>query len=191
LPRFTLVAATTRVGVLAKPLVDRFGFHFQLRHYDVATLAQIVLRSAKKLDLAIELDAAIEIARRSRGTPRIANKLLRRVRDHAAMTAQKGGLVPAGLGTRLLVNLPMAAQAINDLGVDGLGLEALDRAYLTAIAERKTAVGVESIAATIATEAATLEESVEPLLLQLGLIERTPRGRVATEAGRAHVARAT
>ena len=187
LPRFTLVAATTRVGMLAKPLVDRFGFHFQLRPYDVATLAQIVVRSAGKLDLAIDVAAADEIARRSRGTPRIANKLLRRVRDHAAMTAARGALVPAGLGGRLLVNLPLAREALDDLGVDSAGLEALDRAYLAALADRASPVGVGSIAATLATEAATLEESVEPLLLQLGLIARTPRGRVATEAGRAHL----
>ncbi len=191
LPRFTLVAATTRVGALAKPLVDRFGFHFQLRHYDAATLAQIVLRSAKKLNVAIELDAAVEVARRSRGTPRVANKLLRRVRDHAAMTAARGGLVPAGLGARLLVNLPIAREALDDLGVDEAGLDALDRAYLAALADRESPVGVESVAAALATEPGTLEESVEPLLLQLGLIARTARGRVATEAGRAHMGAAS
>jgi Holliday junction DNA helicase RuvB len=188
LPRFTLVAATTRVGVLAKPLVDRFGFHFQLRPYDVQTLAQIVARSAGKLGLAVDDDAAVEIARRSRGTPRIANKLLRRVHDHAAMTAAKGALVPAGLGRRMLVNLPIVNQALDDLGIDAAGLETLDRAYLAALATREAPVGVEAIAAALATEATTLEESVEPLLLQLGLIARTPRGRVATNAGREHLA---
>jgi Holliday junction DNA helicase RuvB len=177
LPRFTLLGATTRMGLLSAPLLDRFGFHWQLRYYDQADMHAIVVRSAKLIGVAIDEDGATEIARRSRGTPRIANRLLRRVRDFA---------VVEGDGT---VDGDIAASSLDRLAVDHAGLDALDRAYLSVICERFDGgpVGIEAVAASLSEERGTLEEVVEPFLLQVGFIARTPRGRVATAAGFSHL----
>ncbi|HEX5057757.1 MAG TPA: Holliday junction branch migration DNA helicase RuvB [Kofleriaceae bacterium] len=177
LPRFTLLGATTRMGLLSAPLLDRFGFHWQLRYYDLADMQAIVKRSASLIGVPIDEDGAKEIARRSRGTPRIANRLLRRVRDFASV--EHDGSID---GT-------IAASSLDRLAVDHAGLDALDRAYLTVICERFDGgpVGIEAVAASLSEERGTLEEVVEPFLLQVGLIARTPRGRVATAAGFQHM----
>ena len=177
LPRFTLLGATTRMGLLSAPLLDRFGFHWQLRYYDLADMTAIVRRSARLIAVPIDDGGAVEIARRSRGTPRIANRLLRRVRDFAAVEGD--GLISAGV----------AAGALDRLAVDHAGLDTLDRAYLSVVCERFDGgpVGIEAIAASLSEERGTLEEVVEPFLLQVGFIARTPRGRVATAAGYAHI----
>ncbi len=177
LPRFTLLGATTRMGLLSAPLLDRFGFHWQLRYYEPADMTAIVQRSAHLIGVPIDADGATEIARRSRGTPRIANRLLRRVRDFAAVE---------GDGS---IRGPIAASALDRLAVDHAGLDALDRAYLSVICERFDGgpVGIEAIAASLSEERGTLEEVVEPFLLQVGFIARTPRGRVATAAGYGHM----
>ncbi len=177
LPRFTLLGATTRMGLLSAPLLDRFGFHWQLRYYDLPDMRSIVKRSASLIGVAIDDDGATEIARRARGTPRIANRLLRRVRDFAAV--EHDGSID---GT-------IAASSLDRLAVDHAGLDALDRAYLTVICERFDGgpVGIEAVAASLSEERGTLEEVVEPFLLQVGMIARTPRGRVATAAGFQHI----
>jgi Holliday junction DNA helicase RuvB len=177
LPRFTLLGATTRMGLLSAPLLDRFGFHWQLRYYEPADMIAIVRRSAALMGVAIDDGGAREIARRSRGTPRIANRLLRRVRDFADV--ESDGSVDGAL----------AASALDRLAVDHAGLDALDRGYLAVICERFDGgpVGIEAIAASLSEERGTLEEVVEPFLLQVGFIARTPRGRVATAAGFQHV----
>ena len=177
LPHFTLLGATTRMGLLSAPLLDRFGFHWQLRYYDLPDMHAIVKRSAGLIDVRIDDAGCVEIARRSRGTPRIANRLLRRVRDFAAVE---------GDGT---IDHAIAASSLDRLAVDHAGLDALDRAYLAVICERFDGgpVGIEAIAASLSEERGTLEEVVEPFLLQVGFIARTPRGRVATAAGFAHV----
>ncbi len=177
LPRFTLLGATTRMGLLSAPLLDRFGFHWQLRYYDLADMTAIVRRSASLIGVPVDDDGADEIARRARGTPRIANRLLRRVRDFAAVE---------GDGT---VTGRIAASALDRLAVDHAGLDALDRAFLSVICERFDGgpVGIEAVAASLSEERGTLEEVVEPFLLQVGFIARTPRGRVATAAGFAHL----
>lgn len=177
LPRFTLLGATTRMGLLSAPFLDRFGFHWQLRYYDIADMTSIVCRSAGLLGVRIEETGSAEIAKRSRGTPRIANRLLRRVRDFAAVEGD-------GVVTR-----PIAASALDRLSVDHAGLDALDRAYLSVIIERFDGgpVGVDAIAASLSEERGTLEEVVEPFLLQAGFITRTPRGRVATAAAFQHL----
>jgi holliday junction DNA helicase RuvB len=177
LPRFTLLGATTRMGLLSAPLLDRFGFHWQLRYYELADMRAIVKRSASLIGVPIDDDGATEIARRARGTPRIANRLLRRVRDFAAV--EHDGSID---GT-------IAASSLDRLAVDHAGLDALDRAYLTVICERFDGgpVGIEAIAASLSEERGTLEEVVEPFLLQVGLIARTPRGRVATATGFQHI----
>ncbi len=177
LPRFTLLGATTRMGLLSAPLLDRFGFHWQLRYYDLADMRAIVKRSAALIGVPIDEDGATEIARRARGTPRIANRLLRRVRDFAAV--EHDGSIDGTL----------AASSLDRLAVDHAGLDALDRAYLTVICERFDGgpVGIEAVAASLSEERGTLEEVVEPFLLQVGLIARTPRGRVATAAGFQHM----
>lgn len=177
LPRFTLLGATTRMGLLSAPLLDRFGFHWQLRYYDLADMRAIVKRSAALIGVPIDSDGATEIARRARGTPRIANRLLRRVRDFA--TVEHDGSIDGEL----------AASSLDRLAVDHAGLDELDRAYLTVICERFDGgpVGVEAVAASLSQERGTLEEVVEPFLLQVGLIARTPRGRVATAAGFQHI----
>jgi len=177
LPRFTLLGATTRMGLLSAPLLDRFGFHWQLRYYDLADMKAIVLRSAKLIGVTIDDDGATEIARRARGTPRIANRLLRRVRDFASV--ERDGVIDGDI----------AASSLDRLAVDHAGLDALDRAYLAVICERFDGgpVGIEAVAASLSEERGTLEEVVEPFLLQVGFIARTPRGRVATAAGFQHM----
>jgi len=177
LPRFTLLGATTRMGLLTSPLLDRFGFHWQLGFYDLDEMTSIVNRSAGLLEVPIDDGGANEIARRARGTPRVANRLLRRVRDYAEVK---------GDGT---VDRDIAAYALDRLSVDHAGLDSLDRAYLTIVCERFKGgpVGIDAIAASLSEERGTLEEVVEPFLLQVGLITRTPRGRCAGEEAFAHL----
>jgi len=177
LPRFTLLGATTRMGLLSSPLLDRFGFHWQLRYYELVDMTAIVRRSARLIGVPIDDEGAIEIARRARGTPRIGNRLLRRVRDFAAVE---------GDGT---IDGEIAASSLDRLAVDHVGLDTLDRAYLSVVCERFDGgpVGVEAIAASLSEERGTLEEVVEPFLLQVGFLARTPRGRLATVAGFQHL----
>jgi len=177
LPRFTLLGATTRMGLLSAPLLDRFGFHWQLRYYELPDMQAIVRRSASLIGVPIDGDGATEIARRARGTPRIANRLLRRVRDFAAV--ERDGKIDGDI----------AASSLDRLAVDHAGLDSLDRAYLSVICERFDGgpVGIEAVAASLSEERGTLEEVVEPFLLQVGFIARTPRGRVATAAGYQHM----
>jgi Holliday junction DNA helicase RuvB len=181
LPKFTLLGATTHAGLLSAPLRDRFGFCWQLRFYDVADLMTIVLGSADKLGVAIDEEGAAEVARRSRGTPRLANRLLRRVRDFVTGTDVRGALMPR----HLVIGGPLATAALDRLGIDSLGLDALDRAYLVAASEGP--VGVEAIASALSEQRATIEDAVEPFLVQLGFVARTRKGRVATEAGMQHL----
>ncbi|GMV41187.1 MAG: Holliday junction ATP-dependent DNA helicase RuvB [Myxococcales bacterium] len=177
LPRFTLVGATTRSGLLTSPLRDRFGAILRLHFYTHAELQTIVRRSASLMDIAIEEDAALEMARRSRGTPRIANRLLRRVRDFAEV---KGD----GRITR-----DIADYGLGRLEVDQKGLDPLDRKYLVALIEKFGGgpVGIETLAAAVAEERDTLEDVCEPFLIQEGFVQRTPRGRVATPAAYRHL----
>lgn len=177
LPRFTLLGATTRMGSLSSPLLDRFGFHWQLRYYEVDELCVIVERSAEILGLKIDTAGAREIACRSRGTPRIANRLLRRVRDFAAVE---------GDGS---INRLIADSALERLMVDQCGLDSLDRKYLRVVIERFDGgpVGVEAIAASLSEERGTLEDVVEPFLLQAGFVTRSPRGRLATRMAYEHL----
>jgi Holliday junction DNA helicase RuvB len=177
LPPFTLVGATTRTGLLTSPLRDRFGMTFRLDYYDQGELASIVRRSGRILDVEIEPDAADEIAGRSRGTPRIANRILRRVRDVAEVRHQGA------------ITVPIAREALDLLEVDEAGLERLDRELLRAIAEKYDGgpVGVGTLAASLGEEPDTIEFVYEPYLLQLGFIQRTPRGRTITKLGRAHL----
>lgn len=171
LPPFTLVAATTRAGLLTSPLRDRFGIVQRLEFYNVADLTTIVSRSARLLNVAMTDEGALEIARRSRGTPRIANRLLRRVRDYAQVK---------GDGT---VTADMAQNALDMLDVDKRGLDNLDRRYLEVLQERFDGgpAGVESIAATLAEDRGTLEDVIEPYLIQQGFVVRTARGRILTD----------
>ncbi len=177
IPPFTLVGATTRAGLLPGPLRDRFGFTANLDFYQPEDLEAIVARSAKVLDIFVPDDAATIIAFRSRGTPRIANRLLRRVRDYAQV--KNSGVVTAEL----------TAAALNLYEVDELGLDRLDRAVLSAICERFGGgpVGVSTLAISVGEEQETIEEVAEPFLVRLGFIMRTPRGRVATAAGWNHL----
>ncbi|OJW24037.1 MAG: Holliday junction DNA helicase RuvB [Rhodospirillales bacterium 69-11] len=177
LPPFTLVGATTRAGLLATPLRDRFGIPLRLVFYTAEELEQIVARAARKLGFALTPDGAGEIARRSRGTPRIAGRLLRRVRDFAAV---------AGNGP---VDRATADAALTRLEVDRLGLDAMDRRYLRRIADHHAGgpVGVETLAAALAEARDTLEDVVEPFLIQEGLVLRTSRGRMLGEPGWRHL----
>lgn len=170
LPRFTLVGATTRIGLLTAPLRDRFGVIHRLEPYNVAELTKIITRSAAALGVTISEGGAEEIARRSRGTPRIANRLLKRVRDFALVKFD---------GT---VSDDIARQSLDLLEVDKMGLDLIDRRMLLAMMEKFGGgpVGLETIAASIGEEAETIEDVYEPYLLQLGFIQRTPRGRLAT-----------
>jgi holliday junction DNA helicase RuvB len=179
LPRFTLVGATTRTGLISSPLRDRFGFAAQLEHYEVEELLAIVQRSAGLLGVHLDDDGAAEIASRSRGTPRIANRLLRRVRDYAEVEAD---------GT---VDLAVARSALEVFDVDELGLDRLDRRVLEALVDRFGGgpVGLTTLATAVAEEPDTLEDAVEPFLLRCGLLQRTPRGRVATTGAYAHLGR--
>ncbi len=167
---FTLVGATTRAGLLTSPLRDRFGIVQRLEFYSVGELSDIVMRSAHKLELAIETDGAAEIARRSRGTPRISNRLLRRVRDVAQVKGN--GVVSAAISD----------QALDLLNVDKLGFDAMDRRLLFAIIDKFSGgpVGLDAVAAAISEERGTIEDVLEPYLIQQGFLMRTPRGRVAT-----------
>ncbi|MDO7844698.1 Holliday junction branch migration DNA helicase RuvB [Sphingomonas immobilis] len=177
LPRFTLVGATTRQGLLTTPLRDRFGIPVRLTFYTVAELTSVVTRAASLLGLGITADGAGEVARRSRGTPRIAGRLLRRVRDFAHA---------AGHDT---VDAKAADGALNRLEVDKLGLDAMDRRYLTMIADiyRGGPVGVETLAAGLSEPRDTIEEVIEPYLIQLGLVARTARGRCLNAGGWKHL----
>jgi Holliday junction DNA helicase RuvB len=177
LPPFTLVGATTRAGLLTTPLRDRFGIQHRLEHYGVEDLARIVRRSARLLEVAIEDGGAIAIAQRSRGTPRVANRLLKRVRDYAEV--RSGGTVTADV----------AAAALDLLQVDDQGLDRLDREILRAICEKFGGgpVGLSTLAVAVGEEQDTIEDVYEPYLLQCGLIERTPRGRAATRRAYAHL----
>jgi holliday junction DNA helicase RuvB len=177
LPQFTLVGATTRTGLLTTPLRDRFGMTFRLGYYEPSELASIVRRSARILDVEIEDAAAEEIAARARGTPRVANRILRRVRD-VAQVRHAGA-----------VTLDVAREALALLEVDEAGLERTDRELLSAIAEKFGGgpVGLSTLAVSLGEEPDTIEDVYEPYLLQLGFLQRTPRGRVITELGRAHI----
>ena len=177
LPPFTLVGATTRTGLLTTPLRDRFGLTFRLGYYEPAELTTIVRRSAGIFAVEIEDEAAEEIARRSRGTPRIANRILRRVRDVAEVRHQ--GAVTTGI----------AREALDLFEVDGEGLERTDRELLAAIAHKFSGgpVGLSTLAVALGEEPDTIEDVYEPYLLQLGFLQRTPRGRVITALGRAHL----
>ncbi len=183
---FTLVAATTRAGLLATPLRDRFGIPLRLVFYTPEELRLIVSRGAEKLRFALDPDGAEEIARRSRGTPRVAGRLLRRVRDFASVGAAKTG-TRAGAGAP--VDRALADAALSRLEVDAMGLDAMDRRYLRRIAEHHHGgpVGIETLAAALAEARDTLEDVVEPFLIQEGLVLRTSRGRVLADRGWAHL----
>jgi Holliday junction DNA helicase RuvB len=174
---FTLVGATTRTGLLTTPLRDRFGLTFRLDLYEAAELAAIVRRSARILGVEIDDDAAELIAARSRGTPRIANRILRRVRDVAEVRHQGA------------VTTAVAEEALSLLEVDGAGLERFDRELLRAVVEKFGGgpVGLSTLAVALGEEAETIEDVYEPFLLQLGFLQRTPRGRVVTDLGRGHL----
>ena len=177
LPKFTLVGATTRTGLLTSPLRDRFGFVGRLDLYDAEDLQAIVMRSAGILGVEVELDGARHIASRARGTPRIANRLLRRVRDFVEVRAQ--GAITA----------PLATEGLELFGVDELGLDKVDRAILDALCRRFDGrpVGLVTLAHCVGEEPDTVEDAYEPYLLQQGLLQRTPRGRVATPRAFAHL----
>ena len=177
LPRFTLIGATTRAGQLSSPLRDRFGVSLRLELYTPEELGRIVTRSATLLGMEIDLDGAREIAARSRGTPRIANRMLRRVRDFAQIYYDN------------VITREAADHALSRLEVDALGLDATDRRMLTAIIRNYNGgpVGLETLAATIGEEAVTLEDVYEPYLLQIGFLTRTPRGRCVTQLAYEHL----
>lgn len=177
LPKFTIVGATTRIGLLSAPLRDRFGVVHHLTFYSPLELASIVERAAKRLKVSIDKDSALELARRSRGTARVALKLLKRVRDFAQLHG--GGKI-----TREMVE-----GALDMLEVDPLGLDEADRRYLRAVIEKHNGgpVGIETIAATIAEDIGTIEEVIEPYLMQVGFLRRTPRGRETTEKAHQHL----
>ena len=177
LPPFTLVGATTRTGLLTTPLRDRFGMTFRLGYYDRDELATIVRRSASILAVEVADEAADEVARRARGTPRVANRILRRIRDVAEV--RHGGAV----------TIEVAREALELLEVDEAGLERVDRELLAAIAHKFGGgpVGLSTLAVSLGEEPDTIEDVYEPYLLQLGFLQRTPRGRVITELGSAHI----
>ncbi|MDW3203922.1 MAG: Holliday junction branch migration DNA helicase RuvB [Alphaproteobacteria bacterium] len=177
LPPFTLVAATTRAGLITTPLRERFGIPLHMNFYTEDELTEIVRRAARVLSMEMTGDGAREVARRSRGTPRVANRLLRRVRDFAAVAGE--GAIDAGAADRALLRLD----------VDARGLDAMDRRYLGNIAENYGGgpVGAETLAAALGNERDVLEEVVEPFLIQQGLVQRTPRGRMLTRQGWAYI----
>ncbi|GBD43952.1 Holliday junction ATP-dependent DNA helicase RuvB [bacterium HR40] len=177
LPPFTLVGATTRTGLLTTPLRDRFGIVLRLDFYSVPELVEIVVRGARLLGLELTAEGAHEIARRARGTPRVATRLLRRVRDFATVRGASA------------VDRALADEALTRLEVDHLGLDALDRRYLRAIARNYGGgpVGIDTVAAALSEQRDTLEETVEPFLLQQGLLQRTPRGRMLTRLAFEHL----
>jgi len=177
LPRFTLVGATTRQGLLTTPLRDRFGIPVRLNFYTVEELEQVVRRAARLLGVQLTEDGSREIARRSRGTPRIAGRLLRRVRDFAHASASE------------TIDAKVADAALSRLEIDALGLDAMDRRYLTMIADLYGGgpVGVETLAAGLSEPRDTIEDVIEPYLIQLGLIARTARGRCLNGPGYSHL----
>ncbi|WP_051617037.1 Holliday junction branch migration DNA helicase RuvB [Desulfonatronovibrio hydrogenovorans] len=174
---FTLVGATTRIGLLTSPLRDRFGVICRLEFYDPDDLARIVLRSARVFKVNISRDGALEIGKRSRGTPRIANRLLRRVRDFAQMDGKK------------TIDAKLAARALDRMDVDSLGLDQMDRKILECIINQFSGgpVGVKTVAVACSEEVRTLEEIYEPYLIQCGFLKRTPRGRVVTARAYQHL----
>jgi Holliday junction DNA helicase RuvB len=176
LPPFTLVGATTRAGLLTSPLRDRFGIVQRLEFYSAADLSQIIMRSAGLLGIRLELDGANEIASRSRGTPRIANRLLRRARDYAEVKADG------------VISIEVARAALEMLKVDKSGLDHMDRRLIVSLIEKFDGgpVGVESLAAAIGEERGTIEDVIEPYLIQQGFMMRTPRGRVVTSRAYSH-----
>lgn len=178
LPPFTLIGATTRAGLLTSPLRDRFGIVQRLEFYSPLELQKIIIRSAKIFNVTIDESGANEIARRSRGTPRIANKLLRRVRDYAQIKANQH------------IDAAVADYALIAMGVDKLGFDGMDRCLLQAIIQKFDGgpVGIDSLAAAISEERGTIEDVLEPYLIQQGYLMRTPRGRVVTEKAIAHFA---
>jgi holliday junction DNA helicase RuvB len=177
LPKFTLVGATTRVGLIANPLKDRFGIPLRINFYNAFELEQIIIRDARILEIEIEKNAAAEIAKRSRGTPRIAIRLLKRVRDFASHAGEK------------IISQNMADHALKRLEIDSAGLDASDYRYLKFIAQnyRGGPVGIETIAAAIGEEKDTVEDTIEPYLIQQGFVEKTPRGRILTETAFKHL----
>jgi len=176
LPPFTLVGATTRTGLLTPPLRDRFGVILRVEFYKPEDLQKIVLNSAGLLDIPIERDGAFEIARRSRGTPRVANRILRRVRDYAQVEADG------------IVTLEVAKRALKMLDVDDKGLDRMDRHIMLTIIKKFSGgpIGLDTLSAAVSEEKDTLEDVYEPFLIQLGYIKRTPRGRVATQLAYNH-----
>jgi Holliday junction DNA helicase RuvB len=179
LPKFTLVGATTRAGLLSSPLRDRFGVISRLEFYTEPELASIVTRSARILGISIDPEGAVELARRSRGTPRIANRLLRRTRDFAQVLAQGE------------ITLKVAQEALDLLEVDEMGFDHMDRTILLTIIDKFHGgpVGLETLAAAVCEESDTIEDVIEPFLIQHGFINRTPRGRIATRAAYLHFGR--
>ena len=177
LPKFTLIGATTRVGMLTAPLRDRFGEIHKLEYYSIDELSKIIINSANRLDIALDYESAEELARRSRGTPRIANRLLKRVRDYAAVS---------NYGT---VTKNVTDESLDMLDIDKFGLDATDRKYLETIITRFKGgpVGLETIAASLGEETETVEDVYEPYLLQLGFIQRTPKGRVVLDKSYTHL----
>ncbi len=177
LPHFTLVGATTRMGLLTSPLRDRFGIKEQLQMYEPKDLKEIIERSAHILGIEIDEEGALEIASRSRGTPRIVNRLLKRVRDYAEVCCSG------------VIDLETARAGLKMLAIDEIGLDAVDRKMLSAMIEKfgNRPVGLDTIAASTGEDATTIEDVYEPYLLQLGLIARTPRGRIVLPAGYAHM----
>ena len=177
LPKFTLIGATTRIGMLTAPLRDRFGEIHKLEYYSIDELSRIVIKSAVRLDTSLDIDSASELARRSRGTPRIANRLLKRVRDYA-LVANEG-----------IISKQVTDECLDMLDIDKYGLDATDRRYLEMIIERFKGgpVGLETLAASLSEETETIEDVYEPYLLQLGFIQRTPKCRVASDLSYAHL----
>ena len=177
LPKFTLIGATTRSGMLASPLRDRFGVMCNLDFYEPEDLKEIVLRSASIMNIEVEEKGAEEIAKRSRGTPRIANRLLKRVRDYAIVKGEG------------IIDLKTADEALKMLEIDEIGLDKLDRRILNTIIDfyKGGPVGIDTLAASIGEEKGTIEDVYEPYLLQIGYLNRTPRGRVVSESGYRHV----
>ncbi len=177
LPRFTLIGATTRYAMLSPPLRDRFGSVFRLDFYDTASLEQIIKRSARILQVEAQEDGLKEIAKRARGTPRVANRLLKRVRDYAQVIADG------------IITQQVAKEALEKLGVDLIGLDEIDHKVLHTIIEKFNGgpVGLDTISASISEEADTITDVYEPFLMQLGFLERTPRGRVATKLAYEHL----
>ena len=173
LPPFTLVGATTRSGLITTPLRERFGIHLRMNFYELEELREIVSRGAKLLETPLDNEGAAEIARRSRGTPRVAGRLLRRVRDFASVDGVSR------------IDAAAADAALQRLGVDALGLDAMDRRYLTCVAENYGGgpVGIETLSAALAEQRDVIEDVIEPYLMQEGLMERTPRGRMLARQG--------